>query len=410
MKSKTTPILAPNRMSEDDEQTTILLVNDTPDQLELLSALPQQVGYCALTATPEDNVARFGGDEFTILIDDIKDVSDATRVATRINEELTAPFNLSGHEVFTSTSIGITISSGECTQPEDCLRDADTAMYRAKAAGTGRYEIFGQSIHEQVMRLLKLETDLRRAIERQEFRVYYQPIVEFSTDKVIGLEALVRWQHPESGLLAPAEFITVAEETGLIVPIGEWILREACRQLGGWQQQFPAEPALTMSVNLSDKQFAQPDLMERVDYILHEESVAAGSLNLEVTESVVMESDSVATTVLLQLRALGIKLHIDDFGTGYSSLSYLHRFPIDALKIDRSFVGRMNTEDGNIEIVRTLIQLGHNLKMEVMAEGIETAEQLASLRAFGCKSGQGYFFSAPVDADAASRLIESRVV
>ncbi|MCA1849750.1 MAG: GGDEF domain-containing phosphodiesterase, partial [Acidobacteria bacterium] len=335
----------------------------------------------------------------------IKDITDATRVANRIQEGLATPFNLSGHEVFTTASIGITLSSQGYDRPEDCLRDADTAMYRAKALGKARHEIFDRSMHERVMALLRLETDLRRALEREEFRLYYQPIVALETGQITGFEALVRWQHPERGLVPPVEFIAVAEETGLIIPIGRWILHEACRQMRAWQAQFSATPPLAVSVNLSSKQFSQPDLIEQVKHILEETGLDARSLKLEITESVVMENAASTTAMLFQLRDLGVKLYIDDFGTGCSSLSYLHHFPVDTLKMDRSFVSRMNAEDGDLEIARTIVTLAHNLRMKVMAEGVETAEQLAQLKALNCESGQGYLFSKPVEAMAAEAFL-----
>jgi diguanylate cyclase (GGDEF)-like protein/PAS domain S-box-containing protein len=372
---------------------------------QLLVAIARKLELCV---RPEDIVARLGGDEFTLLLDDIKDTSDATRVANRIHKELAAPFNLSGQEVFTTASIGITLSSQRYDRPEDCLRDADTAMYRAKALGKARHEIFDKSMHERVIALLKLETDLRRALERGEFRLHYQPIVVLETGQIIGFEALVRWQHPERGLVAPVEFIAVAEETGLIIPIGRWILHEACRQMRAWQAQFSATPPLAISVNLSSKQFSQPDLIEQVKHILEETGLDASSLKLEITESVVMENAAAATVMLFQLRDLGVKLYIDDFGTGYSSLSHLHHFPFDTLKIDRSFVSRMSTEDGDLEIARTIVGLAHNLHMEVMAEGVETAEQLTQLKALHCEYGQGYLFSKPMETTAAGALLREQ--
>jgi EAL domain-containing protein (putative c-di-GMP-specific phosphodiesterase class I) len=351
-------------------------------------------------------IARFGGDEFVIFLDDIGDITDATRIANRIHEEMAAPFNLGGHEVFTSGSIGIALSSHGYDRPEEALRDADTAMYRAKALGKARHEIFDKSMHDRAVALLGLETDLRRAINRREFRLYYQPIVALDTGRIVGFEALVRWQHPERGLLSPAEFISVAEETGLIIPLGQWVLDEACRQMGVWQAQFCADPPLVVSVNLCTKQFSQPDLIERIKHMLLDTGFDAHNLKLEITESVVMENASVATATLGQLGELGIKLYIDDFGTGYSSLSYLHRFPVGTLKIDRSFVSRMNAQDENLEIIRTIIQLAHNLRMEVIAEGVETGEQLAQLKGLKCEYGQGYLFSEPVDAEMAGALIK----
>jgi len=285
------------------------------------------------------------------------------------------------------------------------LRDADTAMYRAKTVGRGRYEIFDQSMHERMMHLLKLETDLRRAVEREEFRLHYQPIMSLKNTQLTGFEALVRWQHPERGLVMPNEFIPMAEDTGLIAPIGHWVLHEACRQVKAWQDQFGCGLSLSVNVNLSGKQFSQADLIEQISSVLEQTGLEAHHLKLEITETAVMEKAEAATAMLGQLRDIGVKLHIDDFGTGYSSLSYLHRFPVDVLKIDRSFVSRMGLGDGNFEIVQTIIQLAHNLGMEVTAEGVETAEQMDQLRALRCEYGQGYYFSPAVDAERAKQMI-----
>jgi diguanylate cyclase (GGDEF)-like protein/PAS domain S-box-containing protein len=357
------------------------------------------------TLRPEDLVARFGGDEFVIFLDDIRDVRDATRVASRIHEELETPFNLGGNEVFTSTSIGIALSLHGYERPEDCLRDADTAMYRAKARGKARHEIFDTSMHDHAVALLQLETDLRRAVERREFRVHYQPIVLLNSGRIAGFEALVRWQHPERGLLPPAEFMAVAEETGLILPIGQWVLGEACRQIRVWQGQSGADPPLSISVNLSSKQFLQPELSERISQVLLVSGCDAHTLKLEITESVVMENAGEAIAMIGQLRDMGVEIYMDDFGTGYSSLSYLHRFPVDTMKIDRSFINRMIARDENSEIVRTIVALAHSLRMDVIAEGVETEEQLIHLRALQCEYGQGYYFSKPVDAEAAGGLL-----
>jgi diguanylate cyclase (GGDEF)-like protein/PAS domain S-box-containing protein len=354
---------------------------------------------------PEDMVARFGGDEFVILLDDIKEFRDATRVANRIHVELASPFNLGGNEVFTTTSIGIALSAHGYDKPEDCLRDADTAMYRAKALGKARHEIFDRSMHDRAVTLLDLETDLRRAIERKEFLVHYQPIVALETSTISGFEALLRWQHPARGLVFPTEFISVAEETGLIVPIGQWILDEACRQTRTWQEQMGADKPLAVSVNLSSKQFLQADLVEQINQKLLKTGLDPRSLKLEITESVVMENADQATARIAQLRDLGVDLYMDDFGTGYSSLSYLHRFPVDTLKIDRSFISWMGARDEDSEIVRTIVELAHNLHMEVIAEGVETEEQVSYLKALQCEYGQGYYFSRPLDAESAQRLI-----
>src|SRR5919205_2649897 len=350
-----------------------------------------------------DTVARFGGDEFAVLLDGVEDVNDTIRVAQRLQRELTTPINVGGHEVFTSVSIGIALSNTGYERPEDVVRDADTAMYRAKAAGKSRYEIFDKGMHSRAVALLRLENDLRRAVEREEFVVHYQPIVSLFDDSIQGFEALVRWRHPERGLVYPSEFIPVAEETGLIIPLGRWVLRESCRQMHRLQAASPSRP-LSLSVNLSGKQFMQPDLVGQVKQILGETGFDPRRLHLEITESSVIENTETVTEMLMQLRALGIRLSMDDFGTGYSSLSYLHRFPIHTLKIDRSFV---SGGDGENEIVRTIIMLARNMGMDIIAEGVETKEQLAYLKELKCEYGQGFLFSQPLDLDTACKLLEN---
>jgi diguanylate cyclase (GGDEF)-like protein len=354
---------------------------------------------------PGDTVARLGGDEFVILIEDIAEDTEAVQVAERIQQQLSAPFTLSGREVFTTVSLGIAPSDTGYERAEDILRDADTAMYRAKSAGKARYEIFDRAMHARAINLLQMETDMRRALERDEFLIHYQPIVALDNFRLRGFEALVRWQHPERGFISPMDFIPIAEETGLIVPLGELVMREACAQMQRWQAMFPVDPPLYVAVNLSSKQFSQSTLIDKVADILKETGVNPSSVKLEITESLVMENIDTATDMLRQLRALGIKLAIDDFGTGYSSLSYLHRFPIDTLKIDRSFVTRMSENNENTEIVRTIVVLAQNLGMDVVAEGVETNEQLVLLQKLGCENGQGYFFSKPVAAEGAERII-----
>jgi len=373
---------------------------------QLLIAFVRRLEACLRSV---DTVARLGGDEFVILLEDITDVCGATDVAKRIQKELALPFNLGGHEVFTTMSIGIALSTTGYHQPEELLRDADAAMYRAKSLGKARYEIFDPVLHTRALTLLQVENDLRRAVEREEFQIHYQPIVELETGKLRSFEALVRWQHPNQGLVSPAAFIPVAEETGLIVPIGYWILRSACRQLHVWQVRFPANQLLTISVNLSGKQFSQPDLIQQIDQILQETGLDARSLSLEITESMIMENDESAIATLLQLRDLGVKLSIDDFGTGYSSLGRLHHFPINVLKIDRSFVSGLGINEGNLKIIEAIVTLAHQLDMEVTAEGVEMAEQLAQLRKLKCEYGQGYFFSRPLDSQAAEALIVAKL-
>ncbi|MDQ1590422.1 MAG: hypothetical protein QOG71_1049 [Pyrinomonadaceae bacterium] len=352
-----------------------------------------------------DTVARLGGDEFVLLLEDIYEENEAIEVAERIKSELAASFTLNGREVFTTVSIGVASSWTSYHQAEGLIRDADAAMYRAKSLGKNRHEIYDSAMHAQVNDLLQMETALRMAVERNELVVYYQSIVDLETFKISGFEALVRWNHPERGFISPANFIPLAEETGLIVDIGEWVLREACRQMERWQKIFPSDPPLFVSVNLSSKQFIQSDLIQRVTQIIAETKINPEGLKLEITESAVMDNVETATQMLKNLRALGIKLSIDDFGTGYSSLSYLHRFPIDTLKVDRSFVVNMSEDGENVEIVRTIVSLAQNLGMNVIAEGVETKEQLAALRKLGCENGQGYFFSKPVGAKAAENLI-----
>lgn len=375
---------------------------------QLLIAIARRIETCL---RPTDTVARLGGDEFAILLDGLDDSKNAVYVAERIRESLMQPFDLSGHEVYTTTSIGIALSSTHSThyeQPENLLRDADTAMYRAKENGKARYELFDTVMHARAVSLLNLENDLRRAVERREFQVYYQPIIMLETREIAGFEALIRWNHPERGFVSPAEFIPLAEETGLILEIGQWVLREACRQIQQWQWLAPNEKPLTMAVNLSGKQFKQPDIIEQIKKTLQETNCDPRTLKIEITESAVMENAEAATQMLTQLRDLGVQISIDDFGTGYSSLSYLHRFPVTTLKIDRSFIGRMGAGDENSEIVRTIMTLAVNLGMDVVAEGVETEEQLRQLTALKCEYGQGYLFSKAVDAKTAQALLQER--
>jgi diguanylate cyclase (GGDEF)-like protein/PAS domain S-box-containing protein len=350
-------------------------------------------------------MARLGGDEFTVLLDDLKDPSDASRAAERLMKELTAPFIIAGKEVFTSVSIGIALSSPNYEEPEDMLRDADTAMYRAKSSGKARFEVFDADMRASLMARLQLETDLRRALEREEFQNFYQPIVSLSSGQIVGFEALLRWHHPTRGMVSPGEFIPVAEETGLIRELGWWNLREACRQMTEWRAQYTDYSELTVSVNLSAKQFLQPNLVDDIRKLLQELRLPPRTLKLEITESTVMGDPAAAVEMLQQIKALGISLAIDDFGTGYSSLSYLHRFPLDTLKIDRSFISGMKEGGERMEIARTILPMAKNLHLDVIAEGVETAEQLALLQKLQCKYGQGYYFSKPVSAEAAAALL-----
>lgn len=350
-------------------------------------------------------VARLGGDEFTVLLDDIKDPSDAKRAAERMMKALVAPFILGGKEVFTSVSIGIALSNSAYEQPDEILRDADTAMYRAKSLGKARYEVFDADMRASVMARLQLETDLRRALERGEFRNFYQPIVALVSGEIAGFEALLRWQHPTRGLLGPTEFIPVAEETGLIRELGWWNLREACRQVSEWRAASNDHRYLTISVNLSAKQFLQPNLVEDIRKLLRELNLPAEALKLEITESTVMGDPTGAVAMLQQIKSLGIRLAIDDFGTGYSSLSYLHRFPLDTLKIDRSFISGMGDDGEGMEIARTILPMANNLRLDVVAEGVETVQQVLLLKKLQCKYGQGYYFSRPLSAEGTTALL-----
>lgn len=381
------------------------VINDSLGHMigdQLLIAIARRLESCL---NKHDTVARLGGDEFTILLENIKNDTDAAKVAERVQKALSTPFNLSGHEVFTSASIGITLSSTDFDRPEDLLRGADIAMYRAKAQGKACHEVFDHDMHTHVVALMQLENDLRRAVERQDFELYYQPIVALATGRIMGFEALVRWQHPEQGIISPAKFVPIAEETGLIIPLGQWVLREACRQLKQWQDEFSSEPPLTVSVNLSSRQFSQPSLINQIRQILVETGIDAHCLKLEITESAIMENTESAMDMLLQLKAMGIQLSVDDFGTGYSSLGYLYRFPMDVLKIDRSFVSRVDVDGEKLELVRTIITLAWNLGMDVVAEGVETTKQLAQLKALKCEYGQGFLFSKPLPRLEAAKLI-----
>jgi diguanylate cyclase (GGDEF)-like protein len=358
----------------------------------------------------KNTLARVGGDEFAILLEDICHINQVTDVADRLQEDMALPFRLREQEIFTSVSMGIALSHTEgCDRPEDLLRDAHTAMYQAKAAGRARREIFATGMRMRVVKQLQVETDLRRAIEQQEFELFYQPIVALLTGQTAGFEALVRWRHPQRGLISPAEFIPVAEETGLIVPLGQWILETACRQLKRWQAQFPTDPLLMVSVNLSGRQFTQPGLVEFIEKTLTANDLEGRNLKLEITESVAMSDVEAAITMLERLKALGLQLSIDDFGTGYSSLNYLHRFPVTTLKVDRSFVSHMDDSGDNAVIVQAIVGLAHNLGMNVVAEGVETAAQLAKLHALQCEYGQGYLFSKPVPTQEAENLLASNL-
>ncbi|MEO8798849.1 MAG: EAL domain-containing protein, partial [Polyangiaceae bacterium] len=352
-----------------------------------------------LISRSSDTLARLGGDEFTVFLDDIGDARDAVRVAERILDSVLRPFLVSGQEAYIGASIGIAVSGPQERDADDFLRDADLAMYRAKTAGKGRYQIFEPAMHAEALGHLRLEADLRRAVAENQFVLHYQPIVAFGDGKVVGFEALVRWQR-ETKLVYPGDFIAEMEETGLIVPLGTWALREACSTLKKWQDQTGHYDSLYMSVNVSVRQFADPTLVDSLAAILAETKIAPHTLRLEITESLTMGDAEKSVETLAHLKALGVRLSMDDFGTGYSSLAYLHRFPLDVLKIDRAFVARVETE-GGLQIVKTIMTLAHTLGMSVIAEGIETEEQGRILAELGCKFAQGYYFFKPMPADKA---------
>jgi diguanylate cyclase (GGDEF)-like protein len=381
------------------------VVNDSLGHMagdELLIGIGRRLAKCVRCG---DTVARLGGDEFAVLVNDVRDPSDALGMVERVLQELSLPFMLGGHEVFTSASIGIAASDPRYDRPVEMLRDADTAMYRAKALGKAHHVVFDQAMHTSVVDRLRLETDLRRALDRNEFWVAYQPIVALEGERVVGFEALVRWQHPERGLIPPGEFIPAAEETGLIIPLDLWVIREACQQARAWQYEYPDAPPLMLSVNVSSKQFAHPGLIARIDEILRETGVDPTCLRMEITESVIVAQPEQAAAKLRQIKQRGISLSMDDFGTGYSSLSYLHKFPFDVLKIDRSFVSRIGPNGEDAEIAATIVALAHNLGMQIVAEGVETAAQAAHLRAMRCQYAQGYHFSKPLASGDATALL-----
>ena len=355
---------------------------------------------------PEDIVARLGGDEFTVLLDDLRSPEDAVIAAERIQEGLLAVFDIDGNSIYTSVSIGIAFGSAGYDKGEDILRDADTAMYRAKSLGRARHVVFDARMRTEVQMSLRLETDLRRAIEREEFEVVYEPIICLRTGQLCGFETLLRWNHPEQGRTMPTVFIPLLEETGMINKLGQWGMRRSCHQAAHWQQVFSSRlPRPLVSVNLSSREFAQPDLLQRLDEIMVESAVDASQVIIEITESTLMSDYSSVNEQLESIKARGFLLCIDDFGTGYSSLSYLHRLPIDILKIDRTFILEAVSSPESREIVRTIVTLARNLKVKVVAEGIETREHLDQVRSFNCNYAQGYYFSAPVSAEEATEML-----
>jgi len=392
------------------------LVNDGLGHVvgdELLKRVAHRLLLCV---RQEDTVARLGGDEFGILLADVHDLADATRVARRVNAALQQPVRIGEHEVFTSASIGVALSSAGVAQPEDVIRDADTAMYRAKAAGGMRHEVEAGALQTEAVGRLRLEGELRHAPERDELRLEYQPSVELESGRLVGLEALLRWQHPERGLLMPDDFLPLAEETGIVLTLDWWVFRQACqdaarwapllrRARGGAAADGGTERVLTISVNMSGRHFWQEDLLQRLDHLLAETGAPPELLKLEITESAVLRDPETAASVLGEVRRRGIRLSIDDFGTGYSSLTYLQRFPVDALKIDRSFVARVAEDGRSAELVRSILALARTFGLEAVAEGVETAEQARDLRRLGCGLAQGFLFSRPLDPQAAGALL-----
>ena len=356
---------------------------------------------------PYDTAARFGGDEFAVLLDDLKEISSVPRTVERIRKELQVPVRLGEREVYTSASIGVVLSSPDYTVAEDLLQDADIALYQAKTQGRARYVVFDCGMRERAVQLLQLETELRQALDRTELRVFYQPIVSLEHGRITGFEALLRWQHPQRGLLTAGEFLPVAEETEIILPISEWILREVCAQITKWQQEFPSDPPLSVSVNLTTKYLSKPDLVEEISGLIQQSGIDPRCLRLEITESQIMDDPKAIARTLIELNAAGIQVSIDDFGTGYSSLSYLSEFRVQTLKIDYSFISKLNADDRDAAIVRAVVGLGLNLGLEVVAEGVETPDQLDFLRSIQCHSGQGYYFCRPVDDTTATRLLSA---
>ena len=381
------------------------VINDTLGHTvgdQLLVEVSNRLGS---SLRPGDTVARLGGDEFGLLLEDVADAETAELVALRIEAELAKPLIFEGREVFVTSSIGIALSSERLGSPEEVLRDADLAMYHAKAKGKARHEIFDGTMSAPALDRMDLEMDLRSAITNRDFRLHYQPILRLETGRIVEVEALIRWQHEKRGLLQPDAFIGLTEETGLIVPIGQWVLTEACRQARAWQIEFPRTPALGMSVNLSAKQFQNPKLVEEITDALTMSGLDPACLKLEITESVVMQDVPATLAKLHELKDLGIRLAIDDFGTGYSSLGYLKRFPVDTLKIDRSFVKGLSHEGGDSAIVRAVVTVAKSLNMDVTAEGIETDQQRLELKALGCDLGQGFLFARPTTPEHLKPLL-----
>jgi diguanylate cyclase (GGDEF)-like protein/PAS domain S-box-containing protein len=385
-------------------------VNDSLGHKAGDELLVDVAGRLRASLRPEDTAARLGGDEFAVLLEDLVDVGEATRVVERIADKLRSPFDLGERETFVTASIGVAIggANGAKKWPEELMRDADMAMYRAKRSGKARYALFEEAMSARALERLELTNDLRQALAREEFAIQYQPKMSLATGRIVGFEALVRWEHPERGQLLPGRFVPLAEETDMIALIGQWVLREACHQAREWQRQYHSDPPLVVCVNLSARQLHATNLYRVVDQILQESGLEPDSLDLEITESVAMEDAPATAAALKELDTLGVRMIIDNFGTGYSSLSHLERFPVDYIKIDRSFVGKLEEETGARVLVKAMIDLVHALGLAVIAEGVETAGQLEWLREMGCDMAQGHYLARPLPSKAAQVLLEKQ--
>ncbi len=369
------------------------VVNDTLGHAigdELLRHVAHRLAGCVRVG---DTVCRFSGDEFVLIVNDLAEAEDARLIAQKVLQAFADPFRVGGHEIFVSTSIGISMYPTDCEDEEALLKDADAAMYRAKESGRNNFQFYTREMNARAMYRLKLENSLRHALERGEFRLHYQPKACLHTGRVTGVEALLRWERPDHGLVPPADFVPLLEDTGLIVPVGEWVIAEACRQIAAWRASG-REP-VSIAINISARQFAARNLGEIVKRVLDEHGADPRYIELELTESLLMVNTEEAVRTLEYLKSMGLRLSIDDFGTGYSSLSYLKRFPIDALKIDRSFIDEITTDVGDATITRAVIGMAHNLGLKVVAEGVETEEQISFLSANGCDEAQGYYFARP---------------